>query len=465
MLMSTFMASVEGTVVTTAMPTIVARLNDLGLFSWVFGAYLLTQAVTTPIYGRLADMFGRRLIFLASTALFLAGSVLCGFAWNMDSLILFRGLQGLGGGGLVPVALTVIADVSKPADRPRMLGYVSAVWGFSAIVGPLMGTVLVNGPGWPFVFWINVPIGLVTMFMVTSFLSEPTSIGRRLLIDWWGAGSLFIGVGLIMVVLVQISALSQLVIACGLGLGTAALAGFLWREYWGGTPLFAGYLLRRPTILISILSALMCGALLLGTTGFLPIWVKGVAGGGPSEAGMVVGIITLSWTIANVCVGRTMSRLRYRPLAICASVVLVIGCGGLLFLDTHYNMVLFGLSALIGAGLGVNTLVFTVATQSSVNIQERGRATALFFFSRITGQALGAALFGSMLNSALGRNGSPTTDVLAHALRSANAEYSPDILAIGFQRVFALATAIALGMLLASLFVPSSDRLPIYPVG
>ncbi len=152
MLIVTFMASVEGTVVTTAMPTIVSRLGHVSQFTWVYGIYLLLQTVTIPIYGRLSDGYGRVRLLLASCSLFLIGSCLCGYAWSMQTLIIFRGLQGLGAGGLAPIALTVIADVSEPVDRPRMLGYVSAVWGFSAIAGPLVGTLLVSGPGWPFVF-------------------------------------------------------------------------------------------------------------------------------------------------------------------------------------------------------------------------------------------------------------------------------------------------------------------------
>src|SRR3984957_2782737 len=230
MLISTFMAAVEVTVISTAMPTIVAQLGGFSLFSWAFGAYLLTQAVVTPLYGRLADSYGRKQVYLASAGLFLAGSLLCGCAWSMVSLILFRALQGIGGGGLVPLATTIIGDVSEPADRPRMMGYVSGIWGISAIVGPLLGAFFVNSLGWSFVFWVNLPIGLVAMAMVGRFLHEPPRTGRHQPIDLPGAGLLVLGIGVIMLVLIQIETLTTAEIVGLLALGVLALLAFVWRE-------------------------------------------------------------------------------------------------------------------------------------------------------------------------------------------------------------------------------------------
>ena len=198
MLISTFMAAVEVTVISTAMPTIVARLGGFSLFSWAFGAYVLTQAVVTPLYGRLADSFGRKRVYLASAGLFLAGSLLCGCAWSMLSLILFRAVQGIGGGGLVPLATTIIGDVSAPADRPRMMSYVSFIWGIAAIIGPLLGAFCVNTLGWPYVFWINLPIGLIAMAMVARFLHEPRHQARPQPVDMPGAMLLVAGIGAIM---------------------------------------------------------------------------------------------------------------------------------------------------------------------------------------------------------------------------------------------------------------------------
>jgi len=184
MLISTFMAAAEVTVISTAMPTIVARLRGFDLFTWAFGVYLLGQAVTTPIYGRLADLDGHRAVYLGSMVLFLVGSLLCGLAWSMPALIVFRAIQGLGGGGLMPLATMVISDVTAPADRPRLLSYVTGVWGIAAIIGPLIGSLCISTVGWPFVFWTNLPIGAITITFVMCNLVCRTGDG---LWCWWPA--------------------------------------------------------------------------------------------------------------------------------------------------------------------------------------------------------------------------------------------------------------------------------------
>ena len=388
----------------------------------------------------------------------------------MGSLIGFRTLQGIGGGGLVPLALTVIADVSEPKDRPRMLGYVSAVWGASAVLGPLLGSVLVDGPGWPFVFWVNVPVGLVAMAIVVAVLHDQPSRHTGPAIDWRASFCLVVGVAAIMIVLVQFAVLTTSVAVGCLALGTLALTGFAWFERRSPAPLLAVHLLRRQVISTSIMSAFLCGALLLGTTAFLPVWVQRVANGSARDAGVVVGVLTFSWTIANLCMGRLMGRLSYRPIAIVASIVLVLGFAGLWLLDAGDSRVrLNGYSAMIGIGLGVNTLVFTLAVQSDVGRKERGRATALFFFSRITGQTLGAACFGGILNATLVQTGARLH--LVDAALSQSAAGSPladrqgdaGALAGGLHHVFGLACAIALGMLLVAVAVPSGQRLKVDP--
>ena len=193
MLTSTFMAAAEVTIISTAMPTIVARLGGFNLFTWAFGVYLLGQAVTTPIYGRLADLYGRRVVYLGSTALFLLASLLCGLAWSMPALIVFRGLQGIGGGGLVPLATTIISDVASPADRTRQLSYISGIWGIAAIVGPLLGSLCVGTVGWPFVFWLNLPVGAFTIALVARHLKEPLARQAGGKIDAVGAALLTVG--------------------------------------------------------------------------------------------------------------------------------------------------------------------------------------------------------------------------------------------------------------------------------
>src|SRR5580704_2724317 len=173
-MMATFMTAVETTIVATAMPTIVADLGDFHLFSWVFSAYLLTQAVSIPIYGRLADLYGRKLMFFIGAGTFLVGSTLCGFAHGMTSLIIFRALQGLGAGAVQPMAYTIVADVYSPSERARIQGFLSGVFGIAAVIGPTLGGFLVEHASWPVIFWINLPVGAIAMIMLALLYREPS---------------------------------------------------------------------------------------------------------------------------------------------------------------------------------------------------------------------------------------------------------------------------------------------------
>ncbi len=468
MLISTFMAAVEVTVISTAMPTIVARLGGFSLFSWAFGAYLLTQAVVTPLYGRLADSYGRKRVYLASAGLFLAGSLLCGCAWSMGSLILFRAVQGIGGGGLVPLASTIIGDVSAPADRPRMMGYVSGIWGIAAIAGPLLGAFFVKSLGWPFVFWINLPIGLAAMAMVALYLHESPRTGRHQPIDLPGAGLLVLSIGAVMLMLIQIATLTGAEIGGLLALGVAALSAFAWRERRVADPLLAAHLLRRRMIFIANASAVLCGALMLGLVAFLPSWVQGVTGGDALLAGVVLGVLCIAWTATVMTLSRHLPRLNLRPVAIIASTVLVAGSLGLLAVAAGQTVLWLCICCVaIGAGLGANSLVFTVAVQSSVARADRGRAMALFYFSRIMGQALGTAAFGGVLNRGLALLAPGTHDIVRTlvdgrrraALTASVLHRLADTLASALHADFILAGIIAIGALIVTFFVPRQEQL------
>jgi EmrB/QacA subfamily drug resistance transporter len=468
MLISTFMAAVEVTVISTAMPTIVATLGGFSLFSWAFGAYLLTQAVVTPLYGRLADSFGRKRVYLASAGLFLVGSLLCGCAWSMTSLIVFRAVQGIGGGGLAPLASIIIGDVSAPAQRPRMMGYVSGIWGISAVVGPLLGAFFVHSLGWPFVFWVNLPIGLIAMAMVARFLHEPPHTGRHQPIDLPGAALLVLGIGVIMLVLVQMETLTAAGIVGLLTVGFLALLAFAWRERRMTDPLLAAHLLRRRMLLVANVSATLCGSLLLGSASFLPTWVQGVAGGDALLAGVVLGVLCVCWTFTAMVLGRHLARLRFRPVVISGAVVLLLGAFGLLSVAPGQTILWLSICCVaIGAGLGTQSLVFTVAVQSGVARADRGRAMGLFFFSRLLGQALGTAAFGGVLNRGLALAAPGSHDIVRalvdNGRRAALARSDLDrligTLAGALHSVFVLATLIAVGALIVTLFVPPREQL------
>lgn len=402
MLISTFMAAAEVTIISTAMPTIVADVGGFALFSWAFGIYLVAQAVMTPIYGRLADLYGRRAAYLGSAGVFLAGSLLCGLAWSMPSLIVFRAIQGLGGAGLIPLATVIIGDVCAPAQRARVLGYVSAVWGVAAIVGPLIGSAFVSTIGWPYVFWINLPVGAVTMLLVARNLRDPVRSATAGRIDLVGVALLTGAIVPGMAALIQFQALPGPWLA-GLGAVSAlCLAAFIALERSAADPLLAGALLQRRVILGAVLSALLCGALLIEFTAFLPTWVQGVMGRDALASGVVLGVMTIFWAACSLGLGRFLVRLPLRGVALGAGLLLACGSAMLLWLGGAWVWLLAG-SAVLGVGLGASSLAFTVTVQSSVGWGDRGRATSLFYFSRLLGQALGAAAFGGVLNHGLAR--------------------------------------------------------------
>ena len=275
-----------------------------------------------------------------------------------------------------------------------------------------------------------------------------------------------LGTGAIMIALVQAKALTPLAVAASTTLGIVSLTSFAWRERRAKAPLFGAYLLRRRIVLAATASAALCGALLTATTAFLPTWVQGVKHGTTLEAGFVLGVLTVSWTIANMSVGRLMGKLAYRPVAIGASLASLVGFILLATVSLESSIFRLNLSGVaIGIGLGVNSLVFTLAIQSGVRADERGRATALFYFSRMMGQSLGAACFGSVLNMGLAegnaRLNGDAVDLFGtvHTFPSDNAEQMTAFLARGLQGVFALAAVIAACALLVAFAAPRADRL------
>ena len=469
MLVSTFMAAVEVTVISTAMPSIVGDLGGFDLFTWAFGIYLLAQAVMTPIYGRLADRYGRRPVYVASVGVFLTGSLLCGLAWSMASLIAFRALQGLGGGGLVPLANIIISDVSPPADRPRTLGYVSGIWGIAAIVGPLLGSFFVGTLGWPFVFWVNLPIGLLTASLVARCLHEPDMVRSPAPIDLPGALLLAVGIGAAMAALVQHESFSRTGLLALAGLSLLALAGFARRERGSPAPTLPLHLWRNKLILAANLSALTCGMLLIGATAFLPSWVEGVMGRTALVAGVVLGVLTVSWTTASMTLSRVLNRLTFRPIAFAGSMALAAGAVGFMLLRPGGAVGWVALAAaLTGVGLGLHALVFNVAVQGTVAREDRSRATSLYFFCRLLGQALGAAAFGGVLNAGLSRAGPAAHDAVRDLIEPSHrlALAAPELvrltaaLADALHGVFLLGAGIAAMALMVALMVPRGSRLP-----
>ena len=279
------------------MPQIVGDLGGFELFSWAFTGYLLTQAVITPIYGRLADVYGRRRMLLIATALFAMGSILCGCAWNMLSLILFRLAQGIGAGGLVPVSQTVVGDLYTPVERARISGYLSSMWAIGSIIGPLLGALLIAHTTWSMVFWINVPIAAVAALMLVLWLKEePQQHNRR--IDYGGAALLTAGSARLMFALVEVGHFDMKLIAALVTVGLVLLVWFFRLEQRSPDPMLPVALLKNRVLASASLGGLFSGAILMGATAFVSLFVQGVMGRTALLAGLVLTTPSVTWGLA-----------------------------------------------------------------------------------------------------------------------------------------------------------------------
>lgn len=403
-----FMGAVEATIVATAMPSIVGDLGGFRLFSWVFAVYVLAQCVTIPIHGRLADLYGRKRIYTATATLFVIGSALCGFATNMTMLILFRAIQGIGAGGVLPVATTIVGDIYGPEDRARIQGYLSTIWGVAAVLGPLIGALLLK-VSWETIFWINVPVGLFSIALLAgAHVEKPTP--RRHAIDYQGSALLVLATGALMVAFIDWSALGEIGVAA-LIITAAALGGMLLRhESRVAEPMLPLDIWRMRVVSASLMGALAIGAVMMGVTAFLPIYVQGVMGGTPLEAGFALSSMSIAWTVSSAVVGWVMLRSSYRGLAILGGVTLVLGSAVLVLLDPARGLTWATTgSVLVGLGMGFSNTTFLVAAQSSVAHDRRGIATSLSVFMRLFGQSLGAAISGGIVNVMLAGAGSGDT--------------------------------------------------------
>jgi EmrB/QacA subfamily drug resistance transporter len=397
-LMAQFMAAVEATIVSTAMPTIVADLGGFDLFSWVFASYLLTQAASTPIYGRLADIYGRKPVFIAGAGLFVAASTACGFAWGMVPLIALRTVQGLGAGAIQPIAWTVVGDIYSPKERASVQGYLSAVFGASAIAGPLLGAFIVQHLHWALVFWVNIPIGIAAMVMLAVFLRERVE-PRAHHVDYGGAALLMLGVGAVMIVMVQAQALAgATLLALGV-LAALSLAALAFLESRMPEPIVPFKLWRMPIIAVGNFGSFLIGALMMCNGAFLPTYLQGAMGSSPAIAGLALGASSILWTFGTFGAGRLMVGISYRAAALMGGLIMIVGAIVLLTLDPARGPAWATAgAAILGLGMGFSNTTFVIAVQTSVGWGQRGAVTSANMFMRTIGQSVGTGLFGAVFN-------------------------------------------------------------------
>ena len=462
-LMATFMPAVESTIVATALPTIVADLKGFALFSWVFAAPLLTMAVTIPLYGRLADLYGRKRVFFVGAGIFLFGTTLCGFARSMVLLVLFRALQGIGSGAIQPIAATIVGDIYSPAERARVQGAMSSVFGVAAIVGPALGAFLVQHVHWSVVFWVNLPVGAVSITMFALLLHEGVR-RRQHRIDILGGALMIAGIGALMLALVAARRLAPTALAALVGGGAVALALLVVHERRTAEPMLPFALWRRRVVALSNLGACGAAVTMIAVAVLLPAYVQGVMGRSPSLAGFVLGTTSVSWMFASIAAGRLMIRTSYRLTAAVGGISLVIGALFLVTLDPADSILWPAAgSFLIGIAMGFCNTTFLVAIQANVDWNERGVATGSNMFMRMIGQSVGAALFGAILNYGVHLRLPGAEDAvnllldpgLRQRLDGAETARLADAVAASAQLAFLVATAIALATLALTLAFPA----------
>ena len=399
-----FIAALEATVVGTAMPTVIATLGGLSQYSWVFSAYLVTSTVTVPVWGKLSDLYGRRLIYQIGIGMFLLGTLLSGFSESMTQLIVFRAIQGLGAGALVPLGMTIIGDTFTVEERTRMQALFSGVWGLSSIIGPVVGGFITDQISWRWVFWVNLPVGLAAALIIGFALKEP-KLDRRPSIDYAGATLLMAAISLLMLAMVDGGSGSGLFSLQNLLLllvSAVLLLLFVRVERTAPDPIIPFELFRNRTVLISVIAGFLAGVAMFGAISYIPLFAQGALGFTATEAGSLLTPLMLSWVTMSVVGGRLMLRLGYRSITLFGFGLLTLAFVLLsLFRRETPSVLLYPNLILIGAGLGLTMLTLLIAVQQAVERSKLGIATSLNQFSRSIGGAIGVAVMGAVLTAGL----------------------------------------------------------------
>lgn len=392
------MIAIEATVVITAMPFVVAQLGGMDLYSWSFAAYLLAQTTTPVVFGKLADMVGRKPVMLAGIAVFLLGSLLAGFAWSMPSMIVFRLVQGIGAGAVQPMAMTIVADLYPPRERGKVQGYLASVWAVTAIGGPLAGAAIVEHFSWPWIFWVVFPFGMVAAGVFAARLHERVDHDSPS-IDYVGAALFTASIGALMFALSAVGTTYERFALEATAVFVVAGFVFVRHERRAREPIVSFELWRHRAVAPSNAVVMLASLALMGLTAFLPMYVQTVLQRSPLVAGLTMTMMLLGWPAGATMAARTFQRLGLRNVLLLGAALLPIGAACFLFLSPGATPALAAAgSGIMGLGMGLLNTCCLVLVQEAAPHGQRGAVTASNIFARNLGSAFGATVFGVVVN-------------------------------------------------------------------
>jgi EmrB/QacA subfamily drug resistance transporter len=478
LMMGIFLASLDQTIVSTALPTIVGDFHRSDLLSWVITSYLLASTASTPLWGKAGDLYGRKRVFQLAIVVFLVGSALCGASQNMYELIAFRGLQGIGGGGLISLVFAIIGDVISPRERGRYQGYFGAVFGISSVIGPLAGGFAVDSLSWRYIFYINLPLGIAALAVTNRVLRLPMR-KREVKIDWWGALLLVAGVSSILLATQSGGTdypWNSIQIVGLFALGGLLLVGFVLRERIAPEPILPLELFRVQIFTVANVVSFVSGIAMFGALAFLPQYLQLVHGVSATMSGLLLLPLLAGLLVMSIGSGQYISRTgNYRWFPLAGTILVTVGLFLLIHLGAHTSLVTVGLDILIfGAGLGLFIQVLTLVVQNAVPMHQMGVATSSVTFFRSMGGAIGTSALGAVLTARLAyelrhflptaspANGKSTVTQLIQSpatldkLKTSNPALHEGIIqayAHAIDRVFLVALPISILSVIAALFI------------
>jgi MFS family permease len=462
LILVTALASFESTVVSTAMPTIIGDLGGLPLYSWVFSIYLLTSTVMMPVYGRLADIYGRRRILLIAISVFLAGAITCGFAQSMPQLIAARALQGLGAAGLIPIALTVSGDLYSLSERAKIQGLFSGVWGIASLVGPLIGAWMTMSLGWRSIFTINIPLGLIALALVgTKMIESRVNLPDPL--DLAGAASLAAGVTALLFAVLHRPGAGGMGLPLRLtlvALAAVALGLFARLQTRRAHPLIPPGLFRQMKTASPYLGGVLMGTTIYGVDTFVPLFVQGARGGTAGAAGAVVTPLVFMWAISAAIGARLVVRFGFRKTAQWGAILILTGLAALVaaaWLNASVPWI-SAACAIVGAGLGPSSISQVLAIQNVVSERQRGVATSLVPFFRTIGGSIGVGALGGLLAAGLSARLGAAAETAGRLLATGpaaagTAPVAPAMFRLAIERSLLPIFGILVGLAVLNLFV------------